>query len=108
MAGSNVIMAAGTGNATANFKVKPGQVVQLVGFGFAAGADSLAVNVSYDGGTTYVPVIDDNGVAVALGGAGGTDVRNPVMLAGPGYYQVQRVATTAESVGASLVKTTID
>jgi len=104
MAGTTTLIAAGTDGATAVIRLQPGVKALLTGFGFAGNGDILSVLVSYDDGTTFVQCYDDLGVAVEIGGSGATQPRNPVMIEGPGVYQVKRTATTTDSIGVAMTQ----
>ena len=108
MAGNSILIAAGTGAATADFKLNAGQVAQLTGFGFGGvNGDTIRVLTSYDGGTNYERSFDGSGTEILIGGAGAVSPRNPVLVEGPGFFRVERVASTTDSVGVAVTVSTI-
>lgn len=84
-------IAAATGAATAIEKVTSNNPCTFVGYGFS-GADSVAVEVSYDSGTNFVACYK-NGVAVTI-----ASTNNPVTVYGPGIFRLNKGVTTG-SVG---------
>ena len=108
MAGSNIVITAGTTLANKEFHVPKGSVVQLVGFGFVAAGDTFDVQVSYDRGDNYVPCYDDGGNLVLVGAGGAAGIRNPVNLIGPGFFNVKRVAGKTDDIGCALIETTAE
>ena len=107
MAGNTILIAAGTATATKNFEISAGQVGQLLGFGFVAAAETISVLASYDGGDNYVDCFDMNGVQVLIGGSDAAVPKNPILVEGPGFFQVKRTGVTTDSIGVALTLTTI-
>ena len=85
MAGYSVLIPAATTSGTATFKVSPSQAAQLSGSGFSG--DTITVQTSTDGGTTWVDCYDADGTQVVLSAA-----RNPILVDGPGFFQVTKAS----------------
>ena len=108
MAGNSILIAAGTATATAQFKLNEGEVGQLTGFGFVAAAETISVQASYDGGVNYVDCFDNSGVQVLIGGSDAAVPRNPILVEGPGFFQVTRTGVTTDSIGVALTQTSVE
>jgi len=75
------LIAATTEAATATFRLSSSRKVWLVIHG-TLGADDINIQITYDGGTNWVNLYDENGDQVLLNAA-----RPTFPLCGPGYFR---------------------
>lgn len=105
MAGRSTLIAAGKDAATGKFKVYTNRTVMVVGHGFAADTDDeMTLEVSYDGGTNYVPMWNANAQVKITGPSHSSAKQTYQIISAPGDYLVRRAANQTQDIGAVLVR----